>query len=209
MSDRNNRIVWCDVETTGLDPAGGHLLEVAMVVTEEELTVVDSIDVVIHADNDALAVMDDYVRRMHTDNGLLDEVRVSDLDLRAAELALHDFLSRTVPSFDRERRFGAPLAGNNIKFDRSWLAEHLPRVVERLHYRDICVSSMAEIMRRFFPDLWLDAPRKRRAHRAMDDIHESIKEMRHYLDGLGTDLPPVAVDSTTGRIQPGTVPQFR
>lgn len=196
-----DRIIWADVESTNLSPKSGALLEVAVLVTEADLTLVDEgISVVIHADEEQLASLDDYVRKMHSGNGLLDEVRCSELTVADAEQLVLGYVAGHVPKFERASKIGAPLAGNNIKFDRGWFEVWMPEFAAWPHYRDICVSTIQETTRRFFPKVRFSTPPKNYAHRAMGDVHESIVEYHSYLSGLGAELPPLAADRNTGRL---------
>jgi len=196
-----DRIIWVDVETDRLDERTGVLLEVAVLVTEADLTPVDEgVSVTIHVPDSQMAGMSTTVRDMHTRNGLLEDVRRSPLRLPECQVLVLDYVAQHVPKFDRKSKTGAPLGGSNIKFDRRWINRHMPRFAEYPHYRDICVSTLKETVSRYFPEVHASAPRKNYAHRAMDDVHESIAEYHSYLSGLGASLPPLAVDMNTGRL---------
>jgi len=173
-------IIWTDTETTGLDPDEGLLLEVALLATTDTLVPADEgITVVLAVDEqEARSRMTEHVLNMHASSGLLDAVRDSTTPPEVAEDYLAAYLGR-------HATLGAPLAGNNVKFDRRWLERHMPSVIERVHYRDICVSSLKETVRRFWPQAYESRPVKKFEHRAMDDVHESLGEYRHYLAALG------------------------
>jgi oligoribonuclease len=178
--------MWCDLEMTGLDPDRHVIVEIALVATGADLAPVDDgIDLVIHQDDEALATMDDFVRTMHTRSGLLDAIRASTTSLPDAGDEALAYLRRHVG----ERT--APLCGNSIGMDRRFLARHLPAVEEYLHYRSIDVSTVKELARRWYPNLFRKRPDKREGHRALADIRESIEELRYYRDTIFL-TPPTA-----------------
>jgi oligoribonuclease len=169
-------LVWVDLEMTGLDPARHVILEIAVVVTDGRLAqVVEGPDLVLSADEAMLASMDPVVVEMHTASGLLDEVRVSRLGVTEAEAQVLEFVRRWVP----EPRV-APLAGNSIHADRAFLARWMPELNGWLHYRNVDVSTVKELARRWYPDAYAAAPAKAKGHRALADIRESITELRYY-----------------------------
>lgn len=180
-------ILWADVESTGLSEYTDRLLEVALLATTDQLVPVDNgINVVIiHDLKRPDTVMAAEVLDMHERSGLLSEVAESQHTISAATDTLLEYLSQ----FDSQNLAQTPLAGSNIKFDRRWLHHFMPSIVEPLHYRDICVSTVKEMTRRFFPSVYDTAPAKSHEHRALPDIHESIAEFRHYLCGLRTLAP--------------------
>lgn len=168
-------LVWIDCQTTGLDPRTDLLLEIAIVVTDADLNVVgDGVAVVIHADEAALSSMSDAVAQMHERSGLLDEVRASTLDVAAAETIVLDYIGEHVEPGT------APLAGNLVAFDPAFLVRDMPALEAFLHDRRIDVSSVKELGRRWYPEVYGDAPGKDLAHRALAEIHESIRELRFY-----------------------------
>jgi len=170
-----DRIVWIDCEMTGLDPSIDELVEVAVLVTDFELEVIDpGIELVIKASDAALDHMDDFVRTMHATSGL-DRLIPDGLPLEEAETQVLEYIRRFVPL---ER--SAPLGGNTIGTDRMFLARYMPRVDQHLHYRSIDVSSIKELSRRWFPRAYYQAPKKRGNHRALADIRESIRELAYY-----------------------------
>jgi oligoribonuclease len=165
-----------DLEMTGLDPATNLIVEIATLITDDDLNVVaEGPDLVIQVDGDALAAMSDVVRHMHTRSGLLDEIQASRTTLAEAGQATLDFLRQHIP----EPR-AVPLCGNSIGTDRRFLAAFLPEIDEYLHYRSIDVSTLKELARRWYPDAYAGAPKKTGGHRAMDDIRESVAELAYY-----------------------------
>ncbi|WP_092529593.1 oligoribonuclease [Amycolatopsis arida] len=172
----NDRLVWIDCEMTGLDLAKDVLIEIAVLVTDSQLTILgDGLDLVIHADDAALGGMTDVVRDMHARSGLTDEVRRSRITLADAERQVLDHVRRYVP----EPRT-APLAGNSIATDRGFIARDMPALDAHLHYRMVDVSSVKELVRRWYPRIYYAKPEKGLAHRALADIKESIGELEYY-----------------------------
>src|ERR1700739_248470 len=161
---------------TGLDLSRDRLIEIAALVTDGDLNVLgDGVDVVIHADEDALSGMVEVVTQMHTRSGLIDEVRSSTVDLAAAEAMVLDYVKAHVPQAKT-----APLAGNSIATDRGFIARDMPALDDYLHYRMVDVSSIKELCRRWYPRIYYGQPEKGLTHRALADIHESIRELRFY-----------------------------
>jgi oligoribonuclease len=172
----NDRLVWIDCEMTGLDLRNDALIEIAVLVTDGELAVLgDGVDIVIHADDAALAAMPDVVRDMHARSGLTEEVRRSTVTVPEAQERVLAYVREHVP----EPRT-APLAGNSIATDRGFLARDMPELDAHLHYRMVDVSSVKELCRRWFPRVFYAKPEKGMAHRALADIHESIRELDYY-----------------------------
>lgn len=182
---KNDRIVWVDLEMTGLDTSRHVIVEVAALVTDAQLEILDDgLDLVVHATEDELAEMDDFVLNMHTENGLLDEIRSSSVSIKEAEDAV---LALIAKHCDPEHP--APLAGNSIATDRSFIREQMPRLDAALHYRMIDVSTIKELSRRWFPRAYYNQPEKGLAHRALADIVESIQELDYYRRSVFTPDP--------------------
>ena len=161
---------------TGLDLRSDRLIEIAALVTDADLNVIgEGIDVVIHADDEALDNMVEVVARMHKSSGLTEEVRASTVDLAAAEQMVMDYIRTHVKAAKT-----APLAGNSIATDRGFIARDMPTLDNYLHYRMIDVSSIKELCRRWYPKIYYGQPDKGLAHRALADIEESIRELRYY-----------------------------
>jgi len=173
-------LVWMDLEMTGLDPAQHTIVEIACLVTDDDLEVVaEGPDIVVHQPPEALAAMDQVVRAMHTESGLLAEVEQSTVSLSAAGTIVLEFIRAHIPDPSE-----VPLCGNSIGTDRRFLATHLPQVENALHYRSIDVSSIKELARRWYPEALASAPPKKGGHRALDDIRESVAELRHYRETI-------------------------
>jgi len=161
---------------TGLDLKADKLIEIAVLVTDADLNILgDGIDVVIHADDAALSAMIPVVTEMHTRSGLIEEVRASTIDVAAAEELVLDYIRTHV-----KQAKTAPLAGNSIATDRGFIARDMLKLDDFLHYRMIDVSSINELCRRWYPRIYFGQPEKGLAHRALADIHESIRELQFY-----------------------------
>ncbi|WP_237573492.1 oligoribonuclease [Mycolicibacterium lacusdiani] len=210
-----DELVWIDCEMTGLDLGSDRLIEIAALVTDSELNVLgDGIDVVIHTDDEALDGMIDVVATMHRKSGLTNEVRASTTSLGAAEEMVLDYIRTHVKAPNT-----APLCGNSIATDRGFIARDMPTLDGYLHYRMIDVSSIKELCRRWYPRIYFGQPEKGLAHRALADIHESIRELKYYrrtafvpapgpatsdIAAVAADLGPVGngevtIDSATER----------
>jgi oligoribonuclease len=160
---------------TGLDVENDCLVEIAVVVTNDQLEVLDEgIDLVIKPRPESLAGMNDFVRNMHTQSGLIEEFETG-LDLAEAEQLVLDYVKRFVPDAK-----DAPLAGNTIGTDRMFLNRYMPALDQHLHYRNIDVSSIKELSRRWYPRVYFQMPKKSGNHRALADILESITELKYY-----------------------------
>lgn len=178
-------LVWIDCEMTGLDLAKDKLIEVAALVTDSDLNVLgDGVDIVIHADDDALADMLEVVDTMHAGSGLTEEVRRSTVTLADAEQQLLAYIRSVVPTART-----APLCGNSIATDRGFLARDMPMLDAYLHYRMVDVSSIKELSRRWYPRAYFAQPPKGLAHRALADIVESIRELRYYRATVFVPMP--------------------
>lgn len=173
-SDQN--LVWLDCEMSGLDPENERLLEIAVVITSPDLsTRVDGPVLVVHQSEAVLGGMDAWNKGTHGRSGLIDKVRASTLDEAAAEQQLLDFISRYVP------RSGSPMCGNTIGQDRRFLVKYMPRLEAYFHYRNLDVSTLKELAKRWKPAAYA-AFKKQQAHTALADVHESIDELLHYRD---------------------------
>jgi len=182
--DISDHLVWIDCEMTGLNPDLDCLVEIAVVITDSELNVVDEgIDLVIKPRADSLEQMNDFVRDMHTTSGLINEF-ADGLDLADAEKQVLEYIQRFIPDAK-----DAPLAGNTIGTDRMFIAKYMPLVDAHLHYRNIDVSSIKELSRRWYPRVYFQLPKKTGDHRALADILESIKELRYYRETVFVGLP--------------------
>lgn len=184
-------LVWIDCEMTGLDLGKDALIEVAALVTDPDLRVLgDGVDVVIHADEAALAGMPDVVREMHEKSGLTEEVRRSAISVAQAEDMIMEYITQWVPD-----PRSAPLCGNSIATDRGFVARDMPRLDAHLHYRMIDVSSIKELCRRWYPRVYFGQPAKGLAHRALADIKESIRELEYYRRTIFVPLPGPDVET--------------
>jgi oligoribonuclease len=184
-------LVWIDCEMTGLDLAHDALIEVAAVVTDPDLKLLDDgVDVVIHADEAKLESMADVVQQMHERSGLTTAVRESTVTTAQAEDMILEYVRRHVP----EPRT-APLCGNSIATDRGFLSRDMKRLDAHLHYRMIDVSSIKELCRRWYPRVYFGQPAKGLAHRALADIRESVRELEYYRRTVFVPLPGPDVDT--------------
>lgn len=182
-------LVWMDLEMTGLDPARDTIVEIATIVTDDELEIVAvGPDLVVHQPPEALAVMDPFVVDMHTRSGLLTQIAASTISLDEAGQRTLAFIQEHVPEAGK-----VPLCGNSIGMDRRFLSAYLPEIEHWLHYRSIDVSSIKELVKRWYPTI--DGVRlgKNGSHRALDDIRASIEELRFYRSHVFVDaatMPP-------------------
>ena len=180
-----DRLVWVDCEMTGLDLRRDALIEIAALVTDSELRVLDDgIDLVVAAAPELLDGMQPVVREMHAASGLTDLVRTSTISVAEAERQVLDHLRKHVPDART-----VPLCGNSIATDRAFLARDMPELDAFLHYRMVDVSSIKELCRRWYPRVYFSQPQKGLAHRALADIRESIRELRYYRSTVFVPLP--------------------
>jgi oligoribonuclease len=188
----NDRLVWIDCEMTGLDIERDALIEIACLVTDAELNLLDEgIDLIIKPPAEALAGMPEVVREMHTTSGLLAELPSGIPLAEAAERVLGYVRSHvTEPK-------KVPLCGNSIATDRWFIARDMPELDAYLHYRMVDVSSIKELARRWFPRAYFASPAKHGGHRALADIKESVQELRYYREAIF--VPPPGPDSATAR----------
>jgi oligoribonuclease len=175
MAALSDRLVWIDCEMTGLDLSVDELVEVAVVITDFDLNILDpGFSVVIKPNDSALEHMNEFVRTMHATSGLDTEIP-NGVSLADAEFQVLEYILKFVPTGQQ-----APLAGNTIGTDRAFLSKYMPRVDGHLHYRSVDVSSIKELVHRWFPRVYYNAPKKDGGHRALADILESIRELGYY-----------------------------
>ena len=195
-------LVWIDCEMTGLDAAVEVLVEIAVVVTDSELTILDDgLDVLIATDPAKLAGMEEVVREMHSTSGLLDALAGATLTVGEAEQQVLDYIKRWVP--DRRK---APLCGNSIATDRTFIARYMPALDDHLHYRMVDVSSIKELARRWYPKVYFNAPAKTGGHRALADIVDSITELRYYREAVFVPEPGPDTDGARAAAQRAVAP---
>ena len=186
----DDRLVWLDLEMTGLDVTRHTIVEIAVLVTDAALEPLDDgIDIVVHQPQEAMAAMDDFVREMHTKSKLLPAIEASDVSLEDAGARALEYVRSHVP----EPRT-APLCGNSIGVDRRFLDQYLPELDQYVHYRSIDVSSLKELCRRWYPDAYKKRPGKKEVHRALEDVRESISELQFYRQ---TILQPPPLPAST------------
>ena len=175
QSVKQPNLVWVDCEMTGLDTAKDVLVEIAVLVTDSELNIIgDGIDMVIKATPEQISGMDDFVTKMHTDSGLIEQIPNGISVSEAEELILKYLESAGVLSGK------SPLAGNSVYVDRMFIARDMPKLSEYLHYRTVDVSSIKELTRRWYPKVYFNSPAKTGNHRALGDIKDSIAELAFY-----------------------------
>ncbi|CAB4363125.1 unannotated protein [freshwater metagenome] len=174
---------------TGLEPAVNVIVEIATIITDDELNIIaEGPDLVVHATEEQLALMDPVVVDMHTRSGLLDAIRVSTITLEDAGAQTLAFIQQHVPEARK-----VPLCGNSIGMDRRFLVAYLPDIENYLHYRSVDVSSVKELVRRWYPTVLNGLRQKQGTHRALDDIRESVAELRYYREHI---FVPVAAPAT-------------
>jgi len=180
----SGKIVWVDCEMTGLNPDTDALIELAVVVTDGNLNPLDGgIDVIIRPSDEKLKQMNDFVRDMHTKSGLLAELPEG-ITMSEAQTAILDYVKTWVPE-----KGDAPLAGNSVGVDKAFLTVNMPEFVDYLHYRIIDVSTLKELARRWYDRVWQCKPEKKTGHRALQDINESIDELRYYREAMLVSPP--------------------
>ncbi|PRQ10362.1 oligoribonuclease [Corynebacterium sp. 13CS0277] len=204
VAAKNDRLVWIDLEMTGLDPHNDIIVEVAALVTDAQLNVLgQGVDIVVHADDERLAAMNPVVKEMHRASGLTEEIRRATATIEEAEDAVLALIAEHC-----DPAHPAPLAGNSIATDRSFIREYMPRLDEALHYRMIDVSSIKELARRWFPRAYFNKPQKGMKHRALADIIESIAELDYYRRSVFVADPgPTTEDAA--RAAAATTARFR
>ncbi len=170
-------LVWIDMEMSGLDPSACRILEIATIVTDGRLEILsEGPDLVVHQPDAVLDTMDEWCTRHHGESGLTEQVRASSVSEAEAERQTLEFLARFTQAG------ASPLCGNSVHQDRRFIARYMPKLDAFLHYRLVDVSTLKELQRRWYPEL--RAPPKRETHRALDDIRESIEELRFYRAAL-------------------------
>ena len=190
-------LVWMDLEMTGLDHTRDVIVEIATIVTDDELTIIaEGPDLVVHQPDEVLAGMDPFVVEMHTRSGLLEAIRASTVSLEDAGAATLDFIREHAPEPGT-----VPLCGNSIGTDRRFLAAYLPDIEDHLHYRSIDVSSIKELVRRWYPKIRQARPQKVGQHRALDDIRDSIEELRYYRERVFVAADAADADEPNGVLQ--------
>ena len=178
MPQDKNRLIWIDMEMSGLNPLTDRVLEVALVVTDAELnTVAEAPVLVVHQSDAVLDGMDNWNKGTHARSGLIDKVKTSTLDEAAVAIAMIDFLKPLVPAN------GSPMCGNSICQDRRFLATHIPQLEAYFHYRNLDVSTLKELAKRWYPVVY-DGFKKESKHEALADIYESIDELKYYRANL-------------------------
>jgi len=179
-------LVWMDLEMTGLDPATEVIVEIATLITDDDLNVVaEGPDLVINQPESVLTAMQPVVVEMHTTSGLLAAIRASQVTLEQAGKTTLDFIKQHVT----EPRT-IPLCGNSIGTDRRFLAKYLPEIENYLHYRSVDVSTIKELVKRWYPGVEITRPAKSGAHRALDDVRESIRELKFYRENVFKENKP-------------------
>ncbi|MDO5634127.1 MAG: oligoribonuclease [Micrococcus sp.] len=182
-------LVWIDCEMTGLHVSVDELVEVAVLITDSELNILDEgIDLVIRPSDAAVAQMDPFVRDMHARSGLMQEFDAG-LSLEEATRQVMEYLRERVPETGK-----ALLAGNSVGQDKVFLSAYMPEVIEHLHYRVVDVSTVKELARRWYPRAYYQAPAKTGGHRALGDIRDSIQELRYYREAVFVDQPGPSSD---------------
>lgn len=176
MSQDQQNLIWIDLEMTGLDPEKERIIEIATIVTDKDLNILAEGPVLaVKQSDELLAKMSDWCVKTHTANGLIERVKASKLSERAAELQTIDFLKRWVP------KGASPICGNSIAQDKRFLYKYMPDLADYFHYRHLDVSTLKELARRWKPEI-LDQFKKQNTHLALDDIKESINELKFYRD---------------------------
>nr|WP_321240041.1 oligoribonuclease [uncultured Tolumonas sp.] len=180
MSQNEQNLIWLDMEMTGLEPETDRILEIAMIVTDKELNILAEGPVLaIHQSDEVLAGMDEWNTRTHGESGLVARVRASEYDEAKAIVVCLEFMKEWVP----ERQ--SPMCGNSIGQDRRFMVRYMPELERYFHYRNIDVSTVKELVRRWKPEI-LDQFTKTGSHQALDDIRESIAEMQFYRERVFT-----------------------
>lgn len=178
--DKNKLLVWIDLEMTGLDPENDHIIEIASLITDGDLNIIaEGPEIVIHQSDEVLAGMNEWCVKQHGESGLTEKVRASEISLKEAEKLTQKFIRKYTG------RTKVPLCGNSIGQDKMFLMKYMPLIIKQLHYRMVDVSSVKEMAHRWYPGL----PKFPKAvtHRALDDIRESVAELKYYREKLFVD----------------------
>ena len=184
MANDSPPLVWIDCEMTGLSLESDVLVEIAVLVTDGDLNLIgEGVDVVIQADAERVAGMNEFVTSMHTNSGLIIEIP-SGISVSAAEDAILTYLQNSGVQPGK-----SPLAGNSVSVDRNFIARDMPRLSEYLHYRTVDVSSIKELARRWHPRVYFNAPVKSGNHRALGDVLDSINELKYYREAIFVPAP--------------------
>lgn len=178
MAQDSKHLIWLDMEMTGLEPDRDRIIEIAVVITNEQLeTLAEAPVIVVHQPDDVLDAMDDWNKSTHGKSGLIDRVRASTVTEAEAEAQMIAFLQEWVPARS------SPMCGNSVCQDRRFIARYMPKFEAWFHYRNLDVSTLKELAKRWRPEVY-GALSKKGAHTALSDIQESIAELRHYRDNF-------------------------
>lgn len=178
-NDPSSRLVWVDLEMTGLDIDKDHIIEMACIVTDSSMNVIaEGPNLIIHQPEEVLSGMGDWCKEHHGASGLTDAVRKSTVELKEAEEQMLAFIKEHTPVKE------CPLAGNSVHADKRFLDKYMPRFMEHLHYRIVDVSTVKELCKRWYSWIYKGAPKKKETHRALEDIKESIKELKYYRSNM-------------------------
>ena len=181
---RPARLAWIDMEMTGLEPERERIIEVAAIVTDGNLEIIaEGPSIVVHQSNELLDAMDDWNKEHHGASGLIERVKASTITEETAEASVLEFLAEHCDVRT------APLAGNSVHQDKRFIAKYMPKLEAFLHYRIVDVSTVKELCRRWYPKEYEAQPRKKGNHRALEDIRESIEELRYYRRAIFKELP--------------------
>lgn len=173
----SNLLAWIDLEMTGLDPEKHHIIEIACLVTDSNLNIVaEGPELAIFQDEDILSLMNEWNVKQHTSSGLVEKIKSSDISIKEAEEECLKFFQSHI------KQHKSPLCGSSVSHDRRFLIKHMPKLANHFHYRHIDVSSFKEVIKRWYPET--DEFKKASSHRAMDDIKESVNELKFYREKL-------------------------
>eukprot|EP01119_Soliformovum_irregulare_P024324 TRINITY_DN8694_c0_g1_i1.p1 TRINITY_DN8694_c0_g1~~TRINITY_DN8694_c0_g1_i1.p1 ORF type:complete len:192 (-),score=44.26 TRINITY_DN8694_c0_g1_i1:99-674(-) len=179
-SELDMPLVWIDCEMTGLNQTRDKIIEIAVIITDKDLKIIEELEgITIHQDDELLNSMDEWNTKHHGESGLTDRVRESKISTRQAEEKILAFIKKHIPEPRR-----APLAGNTVHADRQFISREMPELNAHLHYRIIDVSCFKELAMRWYPKEFAEAPKKSYKHLALDDIRESIKELQYYRSSI-------------------------